>query len=110
MPTLTTSIQHSIGSPSHSNQTRKRSRKFPCGAVGFFQQWHGFDPWPKDFHMPQVQPKQKEKKKERKEGRKEERRKEGRKEGRKRKKERKKSEVKSIQTGRVEVKLSLYAD
>ena len=26
MPSLTTSIQHSIGSPSHSNQTRKRSK------------------------------------------------------------------------------------
>ena len=29
MPTLTTSIQHSIGSPSHSNQTRKRNKSYP---------------------------------------------------------------------------------
>ena len=26
MPTLTTSIQHSTGSPSHSNRTRKRNK------------------------------------------------------------------------------------
>ena len=29
MPTLTTFIQHSIGSPSHSNQTRKRNKGNP---------------------------------------------------------------------------------
>ena len=29
MPTLTTSIQHSIGTPSHSNQTRKRNKRYP---------------------------------------------------------------------------------
>ena len=29
MPTLTSSIQHSIGSPSHSNQTRKRNKRYP---------------------------------------------------------------------------------
>ena len=29
IPTLTTSIQHSIGSPSHSNQTRERSKRYP---------------------------------------------------------------------------------
>ena len=29
MPTLTTSIQHSIGSPRHSNQTRKRNKRYP---------------------------------------------------------------------------------
>ena len=29
MPILTTSIQHSIGSPSHSNQTRKRNKRYP---------------------------------------------------------------------------------
>ena len=29
MPTLTTSIKHSTGSPSHSNQTRKRSKRHP---------------------------------------------------------------------------------
>ena len=29
MPSLTTPIQHSIGSPSHSNQTRKRNKKHP---------------------------------------------------------------------------------
>ena len=27
MPALTTPIQHSIGSPSHSNQTRKRNKR-----------------------------------------------------------------------------------
>ena len=27
--TLTTSIQHNIGSPSHSNQTRKRNKRYP---------------------------------------------------------------------------------
>ena len=29
MPSLTTPIQHSIGSPSHSNQTRKGNKKHP---------------------------------------------------------------------------------
>ena len=29
MPTLTTSIQNSIGSPSHSNQTGKRNKMYP---------------------------------------------------------------------------------
>ena len=29
MPTFTTSIQYSIGSPSHSNQTRKRNKRHP---------------------------------------------------------------------------------
>ena len=29
MPTLTTSFQHSIGSPSHSNQTRKINKMYP---------------------------------------------------------------------------------
>ena len=29
MPTLTTSIQHSNGNPSHSNQTRKRNKRYP---------------------------------------------------------------------------------
>ena len=29
MSTFTTSIQHSIGSPSHSNQTRKRNKRHP---------------------------------------------------------------------------------
>ena len=31
MPSLTTSIQHSIGSPSHSNQTRKGNKRYPIG-------------------------------------------------------------------------------
>ena len=31
MPTLTTFIQHSIGSPSHSNQTNKRNK---CVQIG----------------------------------------------------------------------------
>ena len=29
MPTLTTAIQHSNGSPSHSSQTNKRSKMYP---------------------------------------------------------------------------------
>ena len=29
MPSLTTPIEHSIGSPSHSNQTRKRNKRHP---------------------------------------------------------------------------------
>ena len=29
MPSLTTPIQHSIGSPSHSNQIRKRNKRHP---------------------------------------------------------------------------------
>ena len=29
MPSLTTPIQHSIGSPSHSDQTRKRNKRHP---------------------------------------------------------------------------------
>ena len=29
MPTLTTSIEHSFGSPSHSNQRRKRNKRNP---------------------------------------------------------------------------------
>ena len=29
MPTLITSIQYSTGSPSHSNQTRKRNKRYP---------------------------------------------------------------------------------
>ena len=29
MPTLTTVIQHSIGSPSHSNQTNIRNKRYP---------------------------------------------------------------------------------
>ena len=29
MPSLTTPIQHSIGCPSHSNQTRKRNKRHP---------------------------------------------------------------------------------
>ena len=40
MPTLATFIQHSIGSPSHSNQTRKRKKrnlkwKGRCNCGGF---------------------------------------------------------------------------
>ena len=31
MPSLTTAIQHSIGSPSHSNQTRKRNKVIQIG-------------------------------------------------------------------------------
>ena len=31
MPTFTTSIPHSIGSPSHSNQTRKRNKGIQIG-------------------------------------------------------------------------------
>ena len=31
MPSLTTPIQHSIGSPSHSNQTRKKHERNPIG-------------------------------------------------------------------------------
>ena len=31
MPALTPSIQHSIGSLSHSNQTRKRNKRYPIG-------------------------------------------------------------------------------
>ena len=31
MPSLTTPIQHSIGSPNHSNQTRKRNKMYPNG-------------------------------------------------------------------------------
>ena len=31
MPTLTTSIQHSIGSSSHSDQTRKRNKSIQIG-------------------------------------------------------------------------------
>ena len=33
MPTLTTSIQHRIWSPSHSHQKRRRNKGFPGGAV-----------------------------------------------------------------------------
>ena len=29
MHTLTTSVEHSIGSPTHSNQTRKRNKMYP---------------------------------------------------------------------------------
>ena len=29
MPTLTTAVQHSFGSPSHSNQTNKRNKRHP---------------------------------------------------------------------------------
>ena len=29
MTSLTTPIQHSIGSPSHSNQTRKKNKRYP---------------------------------------------------------------------------------
>ena len=29
MSAFTTSIQHSIGSPSHSNQTRRRNKRYP---------------------------------------------------------------------------------
>ena len=29
MPTLTTSTHHNIGSPGHSNQTRKRNKRYP---------------------------------------------------------------------------------
>ena len=31
MPSLTTPLQHSIGSPSHSNQTRKRNKGIQIG-------------------------------------------------------------------------------
>ena len=31
MPTLTTSIQHRTGNPSHSNQTRKRNKSIQFG-------------------------------------------------------------------------------
>ena len=31
MPSLTTPIQHRIGSPSHSNQTRKRNKNIQFG-------------------------------------------------------------------------------
>ena len=31
MPTFTTSTQHSIGTPSHSNQIRKRNNRYPIG-------------------------------------------------------------------------------
>ena len=34
MPSLTTPIQHSIGSPSQSNQTRKRNKRHPNGKGG----------------------------------------------------------------------------
>ena len=44
MPTLTTSIQHSIGSPSHSNQTRKRNKRYPRwkgrGKIVIICKWH----------------------------------------------------------------------
>ena len=31
MPPLTISIKHSVGSPSHNNQTRKRNKRYPFG-------------------------------------------------------------------------------
>ena len=34
MPTLTTVIQHRIGSPSHSNQINKRNKSYPNGSKG----------------------------------------------------------------------------
>ena len=34
MPSLTTPIQHSIGSPSHNNQTSKRNKRHPNGKGG----------------------------------------------------------------------------
>ena len=34
MPSLTTPIQHSIGSPSHNNQTRKGNNRHPNGKGG----------------------------------------------------------------------------
>ena len=44
MPTLTTSIQHSIGTPSHSNQTRKRNKRYPNwkgrGKIVIIFRWH----------------------------------------------------------------------
>ena len=33
MPTLVTLIQQSIGSPNHSNQTRKRNKRYPTWKV-----------------------------------------------------------------------------
>ena len=45
MPSLTTPIQHSIGSPSHSNQTRKRNKRHPNWKGGnetvTVCRWHG---------------------------------------------------------------------
>ena len=35
MPSLTTPIQHSIGSPSHSNQTRKSNKRHPNWKGGY---------------------------------------------------------------------------
>ena len=44
MPTLTTSSQHSIGSPSHSNQMRKRNIRYPDwkgrGKIVPICRWH----------------------------------------------------------------------
>ena len=44
MPTLTTFIQHSIGSPSHSNQTNKRNKMDPNwkkrGKIVILCRWH----------------------------------------------------------------------
>ena len=44
MPSLTTPIQHSIGSPSHSNQTRKSNQRHPNWKGGnetvTFCRWH----------------------------------------------------------------------
>ena len=44
MPTLITSLQHSIGSPSHSIQTRKRNRMYPNwkgrGKIVTICRWH----------------------------------------------------------------------
>ena len=34
MPSLTTPIQHSMGSPSHSNETRKRNTRHPSWKTG----------------------------------------------------------------------------
>ena len=35
--------------------------EFPGGFVTAVAQWHGFNPWPRNFYMPQVQQKKKKK-------------------------------------------------
>ena len=45
MPSLTTPIQHSIGSPTHNNQTRRRNKGHPNWKGGsktvIICRWHG---------------------------------------------------------------------
>ena len=61
MPTLTTSIQHSIGSLSDSNQTRKRNKRYPRDFSGGTVVKNppanagdtGLSPGPGESHMPQ---------------------------------------------------------